>query len=101
MFSAEKGSNDTRFEIVYQNKTVLSVNPGAREDIIIYKDGADVVVKSSEKIVEVQIYDLSGKLVYRSNANGNELRVENRSAPGVFILKVVQKGKITVKKVRN
>ena len=100
-FSAEKGSNDTRFEIVYQNKTVLSVNPGAREDIIIYKDGADVVVKSSEKIVEVQLYDLSGKLVYRSNANGNELRVENRSAPGVFILKVVQKGKITVKKVRN
>jgi len=72
-FSSEAGSFESRFEIVYQNQA-LSTSPveAVVENVIVYKQGQQIVVKSPEEIKSVTVYDITGKTIFYGN-NVNSL----------------------------
>lgn len=104
-FNTEEGEFTNRFEIVYKPEATLDVTGINKDAIQIYRDGDDFVVRSSAKsIKEVELYDMSGKLFYKTNANAKEVRIPayRMVVNGIYILKAqLENGEIVNKKIRK
>ena len=90
--------NDSRFEILYAN-SVLAADNTSTNQWLVYKQDTDWVVRGNDKIIGLDLYDASGKLV-RSLAGNNtvELRVSNVGLlKGLYVMKI-KTGKGTVTK---
>lgn len=100
-FTANQGLTEGRFEIIYQPGVVLGTGASTKENLIVYREGNNFVVKSSlKKITGVEVYDASGKLIIKTSPNKNEVRLEgNTWVNGIYVLKINQNGEITTKKV--
>ncbi len=100
-FSASKGDNSTRFEIIYQPETVLASDSKTKEQLMVYKDGSDFVVKSQSKtITALEVYDTTGRLITQLQPNQTKVIIPAESlVNGVYILKINQNGVITSKKI--
>lgn len=90
-----------RFEIIYKPETVLATGDSNKNDLIIYKDGTDFVVRSkSKKITALNLYDTSGRLIINMAPNMNEVRIDGNSlVNAIYVLKINRNGEITTKKV--
>lgn len=104
-FNTEEGEFTNRFEIVYKPEATLDVTGINKDAIQIYRDGDDFVVRSSAKFIkEVELYDMSGKLFYKTNANAKEVRIPayRMVVNGIYILKAqLENGEIVNKKIRK
>lgn len=71
------------------------------ENLIIYKDGSDFIIKAkSKKITEVEVYDSSGRMINKIKPNSTIVVINSEKLNnGIYILKVNQGGEITTKKV--
>lgn len=99
-FTATKGTDATRFEIVYKDDVVLNTDAQTKSDFVIYKDGNYQVVKSSKKLGKIEIFDASGKLIRSLNVNDKEIRMDvSNFLNGVYILKIENSGDIKSKKI--
>lgn len=106
-FTANEGLTEGRFEIVYQPEIVLGIGDSFKDDLIVYRDGNDFVVKSSIKnISALEVYDASGRLMMKLSPNQKEIRIDASSLlNGVCILKITsgslgdQKGSVVTKKI--
>ena len=100
-FTANAGESTGRFEIVYQSEVVLSTGANTKENLIIYRDAHDFVVKAdSKKITDLEVYDSSGRMIYKMQPNNTKAIINaDRLNNGVYVLKVNQSGEITSKKV--
>ncbi|MFA7446596.1 MAG: T9SS type A sorting domain-containing protein, partial [Flavobacteriaceae bacterium] len=101
-FVSEEGIFDNRFEIVYQ--TTMSVeNPDvSNADWIVYrkKDGFQIQTNGFD-MKEVSVYDLLGRKIYASQAEGVTHHIPNIGTEGVYIVKVITtEHQILSKKVR-
>lgn len=100
IFQATKGTDITRFEIVYKDEAVLNTGSNSKSDFIVYKDGNNQVIKSSKKLGEIKVFDVSGKLIKSLNTNDLEVRIDMSAfLNGVYILKVENSGDIKTKKI--
>ena len=101
VFEASAGESTSRFEIVYRPENVLSTEGSVKEDIVIYRDSDDFIVRSSgKKITAVEVYDTSGRLVLSVAPDKNEVRLDaGKFATGVYLLKINRNGEISSKKV--
>lgn len=101
IFTAKKGLTEQRFELAYQRRIVLGTGESTKENLVIYKDGGDYVLKSaSKRISELEMYDASGRLMYKSKPNNYKTVVPAENlAQGVYVLKINLEGEITSKKV--
>lgn len=101
-FAAGKGTEDTRFEVIYQDIVSFgSVNRSAGS-ISVAKDDTEVVVRdSSDHITAIDVYDASGKLVQTiSGKKAKEIRLDTTGlTKGVYVLKITSEKGITTKKV--
>ena len=99
-FTANEGENSGRFEIVYVPEIYLATN-NTTENLIIYKDGSDFIIKAkSKKITEVEVYDSSGRMINKIKPNSTIVVINSEKLNnGIYILKVNQGGEITTKKV--
>ncbi len=98
-FQAVKGTDHTRFEILYKPEDILSVSANSKSDLVVYKDQNVQVVKSSKKLGKIEIYDASGKLVRTLDVNGAEVKIDTSAfLNGVYILKVENSGDLKTKK---
>ncbi|MPS72121.1 MAG: T9SS type A sorting domain-containing protein [Chryseobacterium sp.] len=98
-FQAIKGTDHTRFEIVYKAEEVLGVGADLKSDFMVYKDNNEQVIKSTKKLGKVEIYDASGKLVKTAIVNGTEARFDTTIlSNGVYILKIENSGDLKTKK---
>lgn len=68
----------------------------------VYKDGGEFVVKSTAKNIQnVEVYDLSGKLVNNFTTNNKEIRIKgNQLAKGVYVVKAtLENGEVITQKI--
>ena len=101
VFAAEAGESTGRFEIVYKPETVLGTDDESLQEIQVYRAAGDFVVSSnSGKITDLEVYEASGRLVYKVRPNSIKTIIPaDKLTPGMYILKVDQNGKITGKKI--
>ena len=99
-FQAIKGAEEDRFEIVYKPQTSLGTGSSAHKEFIVYKDEIDFVVKSSDILKKIQLYDMSGRLLGEVRGNFNELRISHQFlVNGAYILKIYNGDHMVTKKV--
>lgn len=101
-FAASKGTNDTRFEVIYQDILSFdSVNRSAGS-VSVAKDEVDVVVRdTTNNITAIDVFDASGKLVQSvAGKSQKEVRINTSGLiKGVYILRITSDKGITTKKV--
>ena len=100
-FEAIKGVSTGRFEIVYKPKTVLGTGDESVQEIQVYRDAGNFVVRSrTKKITDVELYDTSGRLIYKDQPNAATAIISaEKLTAGMYILKIDQNGTITGKKI--
>ena len=100
-FEATKGITEGRFEIVYESPTILGTDAVTKDELQVYRDSGDFVVKAkSKKITSLEVYDGSGRLVYTTRPNDTKVVITgDRLNRGVYILKINQDGVVTGKKI--
>ena len=102
-FTSNSGQFTNRFEIVYLPQTTLDVTGFNKESVQIYRDGEDFVVKASTKnIKDVELYEMSGKLIFKKSSATREVRINAAQlANGIYMVKAyLENGEVTTKKVR-
>lgn len=100
-FTAKKGESTGRFQILYQNLGFAGSDGQSPDEMVkVYKDGGDFIVKSNKNIDSLELFEVSGRLVYRSTPDSPQVTVSGAQLnPGIYILKIFQNGKVTTKKV--
>ena len=98
-FTAVKGTDNTRFEIVYKDQSVLGASDAVKSDFIVYKNGNEQVIKSDKKLGKIDLFDVSGKLIRSYFATSNEFRIDTSTLMNaLYIIKVNNSGEIRTKK---
>ena len=100
-FTVVKGDNTGRFEILYKPEAVLATGGSVKEQIIVYRDATDFVVKSPKPMSTVEVYDNSGKLFVILKPNGTTAVLDASTLPnGGYVLKIKTKdGEVTSRKI--
>ncbi len=99
-FQAVKGTDDTRFEIVYKDSGVLGADTVKKSDFTVYKDGNSYVINSSKKLGRVDVYDAAGRLLKTFKTNDSYLRIDGSGlSNGVYVIKAENSGDIKTKKI--
>ena len=100
-FFANAGASTGRFEIVYLPEAVLATDGTTKENLVVYKDGNNFVVKAqSKKITDLELFDAAGRLMRSFRPNSFKTIIPaDQLLNGVYILKINQNGEITTKKV--
>ena len=100
-FTAAKGDNATRFEIIYKPETILATGGSAKDQIIVYRDGTDFVIKSPKALANVEVYDNSGKLMVILKPKDTTAILDASAIPnGGYVLKIKTKdGDIVSRKI--
>jgi hypothetical protein len=91
-FVTESGVFNDRFEVVYQNSALGTNNPVAAAGMVVaYKKDGQLMVNTANTTIEtVQVYDVTGRLLYNNNTvNAATASVNSIAATGqVVIVKV-------------
>jgi hypothetical protein len=93
-FTSETGTFNNRFEVIYTTATEeLGINApqAAAKDVIVYRNGKQVGIKSSEEIKSVTVYDMLGKIVYQhDNVNADEFTTSDiNTAQQVLVASII------------
>jgi len=100
-FEATKGTDNTRFEIVYQDKT-LNTNENKKSEFLVYKDGDYFVIRSSNKLGKIEVFDISGRLMRSFTTSQTTAKIDMSAfSNGIFILKAENSGDIRTKKINK
>lgn len=100
-FEATKGTNNTRFEIVYKDET-LTANENKKSEFIVYKDGQNFVIRSSNKLGKVEVFDMSGRLMKSLTSNQKVAIIDSSDFPnGLFIIKAENSGEVKTRKINK
>lgn len=89
-FAANAGESTGRFEIIYKPEIVLVTDSARKEELVVYRDAQDFVVKAqTKKISDVEVYDSSGRMIYKIQPNDTTAVIHSAFMPqGVYILKI-------------
>lgn len=89
-FVSEEGVFNDRFEVVYKTTGDLSVTtPEHNNKWVIYSKGNGFQIEAQNfEIKEVMVYDMLGRMVYNSSAEGTSHTIANITN-GVLIVKVI------------
>ena len=100
-FQANSGESTGRFEIIYQPETVLATDTKVKENLIVYKDGNDFVVKAqNKKISSLEVFDSAGRLIWALKPESIKAIIPaEKINNGLYVLKINQNGEITSKKI--
>ncbi|WP_193810747.1 choice-of-anchor D domain-containing protein [Kaistella flava (ex Peng et al. 2021)] len=106
-FTANEGLTEGRFEIVYHPETFLTTGTSLKDNLIVYRDGNDFVVKSPAKnISALEVFDASGRLMKKLTPNQKETRLDaSNFLNGIYVLKITfaslgaQNGSVVTKKI--
>lgn len=100
-FDSAVGEFTDRFEIIY--KTTLAVSETATKNIAIFKDQSDFVIRTKNPVQNVEVYDMSGRMIQSSNIRNNagtDIRIDHSKLnKGVYVIRVNQDGQIFIQKV--
>lgn len=104
-FETQAGSFNSRFELAYENGTLVVDNPVFdSSSVVLYKKEGNLTVRSKGIILkEVEVFDLAGRLVATAkNINSNEVSIKMNTVNQVLIVKITSTdGRIISKKMIN
>ncbi len=100
-FYSEAGEFDNRFEVIYQTESTLNADDLIKDKLFVYKDGADFIVKSESPLKAVELFDMSGRLVFsEKGTKEREMRINgtfmNR---GAYVVRVYTEQGVRTKKI--
>lgn len=100
-FTSEAGSFADRFEIIYNPRLLSTSELKDVNELVVYLDQKDLNIKSNEKFVGIQVYDLVGNLVKNiSNIDETTYTIKLTNNTGVLIVNVkLANGKSVSKKI--
>ncbi|PZU87806.1 MAG: hypothetical protein DI529_06465 [Chryseobacterium sp.] len=99
IFFAPVGEDGERFKIIYQD-AILNTNNSVKDNFLIYKNQFGLNLKSDENINQIEIYDVSGKLIYSQYHQVNQVVINtDKYNKGIYIIKIFQKSGVRTKKV--
>lgn len=99
-FTASKGTDETRFQIVYKDNIFLGTDSATKSDFEVYRDGTDYVINSSKTLGQVEVYDAAGRLVISQKTLNKSLRISTSGlVNGIYIIKAENSGDIRTKKI--
>lgn len=100
-FEAVPGESSGRFEVIYKPQSGLSTVSDAKEDLVIYREGNDFVVKTQHRRISVvEAYDSSGRLVVKQLPNSSKTLIHAEFlTDGLYILKINLDGTVVAKKI--
>lgn len=100
-FEAGAGETASRFEIVYKPQSILAANSGTKEEVSVYREALDFVIKTqTKKITDIEMYDTSGRLVSKMQPNSTKVNISGAAlSSGVYILKITQGPEVSTRKV--
>lgn len=99
-FMTQPGDTEGRFEIIYRPEGTLATSNAIKSKLEIYKDAGDFVVRSSENINQLEVYDPSGRLVYTAKPKNKEYRIPGHVlVNGMYVIKAIQTSGNTVKRI--
>lgn len=100
IFTANKGIDETRFEIVYKQLEVLASDELKKSNFLVYRDSGYFVIRSSDNLEKVELYDAGGKLIGSKLTSQKEIRWDLTSLPsGVYVLRAYNSGNVRTKKI--
>jgi len=101
IFTATAGENTGRFEIIYKPEATLATNSAIKEEVQVYRDAQDLVIKAqSKKITDLEVYDASGRLMLKMQPNSLKVHLSAEKLPqSIYFLKISQNGEVRTKKV--
>ena len=104
-FTTTAGSFNSRFELVYENGTLVVDNPAFdSSSVVLYKKDGYLTVKSKGTILQqVEVFDFAGRLLATTkNINSNEVSMKINDVNQVLIVKITSTdGRIISKKIIN
>lgn len=99
-FQAVKGTDNTRFEIVYKEDVVLGTNAATKSDFAVYRDGIYFVIQSAYILGKIELYDASGRMVFATSSKDKTARIDASSlANGFYIIKAENSGQVQTRKI--
>lgn len=99
-FQAVKGTDDSRFEIVFKEDAVLGTDSPTKSDFEVYRDGADYVINSSMALGRIDVYDATGRLVISQKSAKRNFRLNSAMlSNGMYIIKAENSGNVRTKKI--
>ena len=100
-FAATAGESTGRFEIIYEAQTTLATDLTVKEELAVYREGNDFVVKAQNiNITNLEVFDMTGRLINKSKPNSKKAVINAELlSNGVYLLKIYQNGQITAKKI--
>lgn len=90
-FATEAGVFNNRFEIAYRSLLGVDVPTIAANNIVVYKQNGNLVINSGTYIMnKIELYDISGRLVYsRNNVDAASAVISNLAiANQVLVVKI-------------
>jgi hypothetical protein len=103
LFSTSKGTFNDRFVLRYEDKTLKNKNIEEVEKkvLITVKNKSIKIISTKENIQDVDIYDISGKVIYtKSKINEAEYKISDLpSSDQVLIIKVTSNNYVYTQKV--
>ncbi|SHK41948.1 lamin tail domain-containing protein [Epilithonimonas mollis] len=98
-FTASKGTDHNRFEIVYKEGT-LAVNHDENSDFQIYRSMDGFVIHSSKILGNIELYDAGGRLVRRLYSREKKMIIDDRDLPhGVYVIKAENSMDLKIRKI--
>ena len=99
-FQAVKGTDATRFQIVYKDDAVLGTDETLKADFLVYRDGSDYVISSRRALGKIDVYDVSGRLLISQKTNKETMRLNTSTLKnGVYIIKIENSGDVRTTKI--
>ncbi|MCP2037696.1 T9SS type A sorting domain-containing protein [Chryseobacterium sp. HSC-36S06] len=99
-FETAAGEHTGRFEIVYLPTTTLGTQTAVKSGLVLYKDGGDFVLKNTDTMNKLDVYDMSGRMIHSAKPQAKEFRLNtNTMNSGVYILQVQTPSGIQTKRV--
>ncbi|OJV48002.1 MAG: hypothetical protein BGO40_06855 [Chryseobacterium sp. 39-10] len=100
-FTSDAGEFTNRFEIVYRPSPILTTESFQKEQLIVYRDGNDYVVKSmGKKIIQLETYDGAGRAILKLQPNSTQVRINGDLLNnGLYILKIHRDDEVSTKKI--
>lgn len=88
-FISEAGDFKNRFELVYKKASTEIVSN--ENEVLVFKNNGEIVINStSEKIVNIQVFDIQGKILFQENLKANEYRVKGLTVSNQALIVKIQ-----------
>ena len=101
-FIMNKGTINSRFEIVYKDAAVLGNNDFTKSDFRVYRHQDKYIIESSKKLGQVELYDAGGRMIRTYKTDSKLLELDVTTIPsGVYVIKAENSGAVKTKKIRR